>query len=72
MRDAKYRHKWSEKLRKWIDDFVDIGEVSIRKLADGIKGDFIGYAHKQDEEGNFQFDPKMDRRSPIGRSDFQG
>jgi hypothetical protein len=55
MEDIKYRHKDSERVRKEIDDFVDIGEVACLILWDPNKGDFLGYAHQQVPDGE---DPK--------------
>lgn len=76
LRDIQYRHKWTEKVRKWIDDFVDIGEVAVKVFWDPQKGDFVGYAHKKDElTDEFQFDedgaPVADELQPIFKGDFE-
>lgn len=46
-KDAQYRYKIREHIRKWAGDFWDCGEVAVKLFWDPNAGDFIGYAHAQ-------------------------
>lgn len=77
MADAKYRYHWPEKIRKWVDDFIDIGEVCVKIIWNPNAGEFVGYAHKQDQESDDGFaydedgDPVPDEENPVFKGEFE-
>lgn len=48
--DIKERHNMKEKIRKWANEFVEIGECAVKVFWDPNKGDFIGYDQAVDEK----------------------
>lgn len=77
--DYKQQEKWTERVRKFVDDFVDIGEVAAKLFWDPTKGEFVGYAHAQrdaneddgewNDESGFVYDqdgqPVADETYPV-------
>lgn len=55
--DIKYKHKFKDKIRKFAEDFVVIGECALKISWDPSKGDLIGYEQELDEMQNPVFDP---------------
>lgn len=53
--DIKYRLNLSDKIRKWCEDFVVVGEVAVKIYWDPDKGDVVGYQQKVDENGEAVF-----------------
>ncbi|MBX3017989.1 MAG: hypothetical protein KF767_08875 [Bdellovibrionaceae bacterium] len=49
------RYKLAERREKWIQDFVEIGEVATLVIWNPNKGDLINYHQKVDEEGQALF-----------------
>lgn len=49
---AKRRHRLKDKIRDYVSDFNDIGEVFVKVFFDETKGDLVGYQQKLDEDGN--------------------
>ena len=73
-RYVKHKHKLRDKIRQFVKDFVEIGEVCCKVFWDPMAGDFVGYAQKIDEMGNPAFDgmgqPVADENSPIFGGDI--
>lgn len=49
--DIKHRHKFRQKTREYVEDFVEFGEVCGKVIWDPMKGQFLGYEQAVDEEG---------------------
>lgn len=49
---AKERYKLKDKIRKWVSDYIRIGEVWAKIVWDPNKGDFIGYEQKVTDNGD--------------------
>lgn len=48
--DIKTRHKINQKIREFIQDFVEIGEVAVKIFWDPNKGNVVGYSETTQEE----------------------
>lgn len=57
--DAKHRYKINKHVRRWAQNFVDVGEVAVKIFYDETAGELTGYAPEQDEIGQPQFDEFM-------------
>jgi len=72
--DAKVRYKIKEKIRRWIQDFVQVGEICAKIYWDPTKGEFLGFGQKMDPEGNPMLDemgqPMQDESQPQFSGDF--
>ena len=55
--DIKNRHRISEKIQKWADDFITVGEVWVKVYWDSNAGEFIGYEQETTEDGSLAVDP---------------
>jgi len=69
--DIKYQHKFYDKVRRWCEDFVIVGEVAVKVTWDPSKGDLLGYEAKLDEEGAQVMDPSG-QPIPSDRPVFSG
>ena len=69
--DVKYKHKFWDKVRRWCEDFVVIGEVAVKVTWDPNKGNLIGYEAEVDENGAQVFDP-ANNPIPSNRPVFSG
>lgn len=49
-KDQQDRHKLRDRRSKWVDQFVNIGEVCTKIFWDHSAGEFKGYANKVDED----------------------
>ncbi len=71
--DVKTRHKFKDKIRRWVKDFVDIGEVACKVYWDPNKGELIGYSPKMSDDGKTEvLDEKGAMVADEGRPIFQG
>ncbi len=71
--DVKTRHKFKDKIRRWVKDFVDIGEVACKVYWDPNKGELIGYSPKMSDDGQTEvLDEKGAMVADEGRPIFQG
>lgn len=68
--DIKHRHKINKKIRSWIKDFVELGEVACKAFWDPNAGIQIGWKQAADEEGNPQFHPGP--MHPLTGEEMQG
>jgi len=71
--DVKYKHKFWDKVRRWVEDFVIIGEVAVKVMWDPNKGDLLGYEAEVNENGEQAFDPEgnpIPSDRPIFSGDF--
>jgi hypothetical protein len=73
--DAQKKHRFAEKKREFLGDFVTIGECVAKVFWDPSAGHLKGYAHKtHDETGEPLFDeqgqPVADMDQPIFSGDF--
>lgn len=71
--DIKVRHNIQDKIRQWVKDFVEVGELCVYTFWDPMKGQFLGYEQETDEMGQ----PKVDEagqpvqgKKPIFTGDF--
>jgi hypothetical protein len=73
-KDIKDRHRWSDKIREVVQDFVRVGEVAHKIYWDDSKGKQIGFAPMVDEFGMEMVDemgqPMLDQSKPIFSGDF--
>lgn len=71
--DTKYKHKFWDKVRRWAEDFVVIGEVAVKVQWDPNKGELLGYEAEVDENGSQVYDPAgnpVPSNRPIFSGDF--
>ncbi len=47
--DVKIKHDYSDKVRQWVNDYIDIGEVILKIIHDDDKGKFLGYEQVYNE-----------------------
>ena len=73
-KDVKDRHRWSDKVREIVQDFIRIGEVAHKVYWDETKGKQIGFEPAVDEFGMQVMDemgqPVMDKSKPVFTGDF--
>jgi len=69
--NVKYTHKFWDKVRRWCEDFVIIGEVAVKVMWDPNKGDLVGYEAEVDDDGAQVFDPNG-QPIPSDRPVFSG
>jgi hypothetical protein len=73
-KDIKDRHRWNDKIREIVQDFVRIGEVAHKIYWDDNKGKQIGFAPMVDEFGMQMVDemgqPMLDQSKPVFSGDF--
>jgi len=69
--DVKYQHKFWDKVRRWCEDFVIIGEVVVKVMWDPNKGKLLGYEAEVDDGGEQVFDP-AGNPIPSSRPVFSG
>jgi hypothetical protein len=73
-KDIKDRHRWNDKIREIVQDFVRIGEVAHKIYWDDSKGKQIGFAPMVDEFGMEMVDemgqPMLDQSKPVFSGDF--
>jgi hypothetical protein len=70
--DAKKRHKLKEKIRRWIGDFVTVGEVACKITWDPTKGELIGYGPKIGEDGQPEMNEMGQMAPDMERPEFSG
>jgi hypothetical protein len=51
-----YKQKLRDKVREWVKDYVEIGEVAVKIFWDPSKGEFLGYGQKVNEAGEPEVD----------------
>jgi len=73
-KDITERHRWSDKVREIVQDYVRVGEVFHKIYWDETKGKVIDYAPLVDEMGQPVVDPmgqpQKDPSQPIMSGDF--
>lgn len=73
-KDIKARHRWTDKVREIVQDFIRIGEVFHKIYWDETKGNIVGYEPAVDEMGqpvlNPDGSPAVDQGKPIFSGDF--
>lgn len=73
-RDIKDRHRWNDRTREIVQDFIRIGEVAHKIYWDDAKGTIIDYEQVVDEMGQPMLDemgqPAKDPSKPIFSGDF--
>lgn len=73
-KDIKERHRWNDKVREIVQDYVRVGEVFHKIYWDETKGKVTGYQPMVDEMGQPVVDqmgqPQMDPSKPIMTGDF--
>ena len=73
-RDIRDRHKFNDRIREFVQDFVRIGEVAVKVFWDETKGKKIGYETAIDELGQPVLDefgqPQQDTSKPKFSGDF--
>jgi hypothetical protein len=66
--------KLKEKIRKWVESFVQIGEVATKIYWDPMKGSLMGYEMRVGPDGQPELDemgqPQQDESKPIFTGDF--
>ena len=66
--------KIKEKIRKWVEHFVQVGEVACKIFWDPSKGQLMGYSPQVDEQGMELVDemgqPVVDMDKPVFTGDF--
>lgn len=73
-KDIKNRHRWNDRVREIVQDFVRIGEVAHKIYWDETKGKQVGFEQAVDEMGMPVLDemgqPVLDKSKPIFTGDF--
>lgn len=73
-RDIKDRHRWGDRTREVVQDFIRIGEVAHKVYWDNTKGTAVDYEPMVDELGQPVLDemgmPQKDPSKPIFSGDF--
>lgn len=73
-KDIKDRHRWNDRVREIVQDFIRIGEVAHKIYWDETKGKIIGYEQAVDELGQPIMDEMgnmvQDQSKPIFTGDF--
>lgn len=73
-KDIKDRHRWNDKVREVVQDFIRIGEVVHKIYWDDAKGKIIGYEPVVDEFGMPVVDEMgqqvLDKNKPVFTGDF--
>ena len=73
-RDIKDRHRWGDRTREVVQDFIRIGEVAHKVYWDNSKGTVVDYEPMVDEMGMPAIDqmgqPQKDPSKPIFSGDF--
>lgn len=70
--DARSRHKLKEKIRDWVEDFIDMGECAVKVFFDPNKGAFKGYKQALNEFGEPMFDEfgqPISSKTPVFEGD---
>lgn len=72
--NIKKKHKFQDRVREWVQDFVRIGEVVLKVYWDDMKGEFLGYEQQVDPLGQPEFDemgqPIPDKSKPRFSGDL--
>lgn len=72
--DIKDRHRFNDKVREIVQDFIRVGEVAHKIYWDDTKGKITGYENLVDEMGQPVVDemgqPVMDQAKPVFTGDF--
>ena len=72
--DIKDRHRFNDKVREIVQDFIRVGEVAHKIYWDDTKGKINGYEPMVDEMGQPVVDeagqPVMDQTKPVFTGDF--
>lgn len=58
--DIKERHKLKDKIRKWCEQYVGVGEFGLKVFWDPDRGEQIGFEQAVDEDGEPQFEMQID------------
>jgi hypothetical protein len=53
--DAKHRYRLHQKVRDWVDDFVDLGECAMILRFDKDKGDVVAYEQATNDDGDLLY-----------------
>lgn len=73
--DAKATHDLNDKIRQWIDDYIEIGEVAVKLTWDEDLGEQIGWEPLTDESGQPIIDPQTGQMAqsevPVMSGDFE-
>lgn len=73
-KDLKDRHRWNDKVREIVQDFVRVGEVAHKIYWDETKGKMIGFEPAVDELGQPVMDEMgqqvLDKSKPVFTGDF--
>lgn len=73
-RFVKHKHKLRDKIRQFVKDYTEIGEVCCKVFWDPNEGEFLGYGQKMDEMGlpltDQMGNPVPDEGTPIFSGDF--
>jgi hypothetical protein len=63
--DFKERKNWKARLRDWVDDYVDIGEVAVKIFWNPNAGKFMGWKPAVNPDGS----PQVDEAGEFMKSD---
>lgn len=71
---VKSKHKLRDKIREYCQDYTQVGEVAAKVFWDPNAGDFQGYRHKQNDDGESMYDdqnqPVADEDTPVFSGDL--
>lgn len=70
--DAKEQYRLRERVREWGNNFVEVGEVCVKLFYDPNVGDFVGYAPKMSDEGEYETDDMGEYVGDEGMPIFSG
>lgn len=70
--DLKQRHKMKQKIRQWVEDYINIGECAVKVFWDPNQGKIVGYEPEVDESGFPVIDPMTGQVMQSDRPIFSG